>query len=61
MVVGVINVVGHIMGIEQLMFEVHYRGNFNRENRCAYVGGYVNNYPGLYDGDKLSFSFSFLK
>ncbi len=40
---------------ECLMFEVHHRGRFNRENGVAYVGGDVTNYPDLYDKDELSF------
>jgi hypothetical protein len=38
------NVAGQIMASELIIFEVHYKGSFNKENRCAYVGGFVNNH-----------------
>jgi hypothetical protein len=39
-----VNVAGHIMASELIIFGVHYKGSLNREDRCAYVGGFVDNH-----------------
>ena len=54
--VNVINVAGHMMGPHHMMFEVHHRGTFDKQNRVHYVGGLVSNYPNTYDPSKLKFS-----
>ena len=37
-----------------LLFEGHYKGYFNRQNRCTYVGGFVHNHS-VHDVHKISF------
>jgi hypothetical protein len=46
-------VAGHIMDTNLLMFEVHYKSTFNRENRYTYVGGCVHNHS-IHDVYKMS-------
>jgi hypothetical protein len=42
------------MASDLLIFEVHYKGSFNRENRCTYVGGFVYNHS-VHEVHKMSF------
>jgi hypothetical protein len=42
------------MASDLLIFEVHYKGSFNRENRCTYVGGFVHNHY-VHEVHKMSF------
>ena len=42
------------MASELLIFEVHYKGFFNRKNRCTYVGGFVHNHS-VHEVHKMSF------
>jgi hypothetical protein len=42
------------MASDLIIFEVHYKGSFNRKNRCAYVGGLVHNHS-VNEVHKMSF------
>jgi hypothetical protein len=42
------------MASDLIIFEVHYKGSFNRKNRCAYVGGFVHNHS-VNEVHKMSF------
>jgi hypothetical protein len=37
-----------------LLFEVHYNKSFNRQNRCTYMGGFVDNHS-VHEIHKMSF------